>query len=266
MIKFKMAVVGKDVSESLSPEIHTFIMNKLGVEIKYDKVSVDPNNFKEEFPKILSTYDTLNITIPYKLDVIPYMNELKEDGKIFMSVNTIECKNKYGYNTDGAGFMLMIENAGISAKNKTILVLGTGGVGRTVIKKLVTEGGIVSAFDLNQEGLKELYNEFPKFTALSELENKHYDIIINCTGVGMHKSVGKSPVSEDLIKLCDSAVDLIYVPEKSEFLRLAEVNGKKICNGESMLFYQAYYADCIFLNRKCDNQEAKKLFLEFRNK
>lgn len=264
-MKLKMAVIGKDVSESLSPKMHTFIMNKLGVNITYDKVSIDPNNFKEEFPKVLNEYDTLNVTIPYKLDVIPYMNELKEDGKIFKSINTIDCREKFGYNTDGAGFMLMIENAGISAKDKTVLVLGTGGVGRTVIKKLVTVGADVSAFDLNQDGLKELYNEFPKFTPLKSVENKHYDIVVNCTGVGMHKSVGKSPVSEDLLKLCDAAVDLIYVPEKSEFLRLAEINGKKICNGESMLFYQAYYADCIFLNRKCDNLEAKELFLEYRN-
>ncbi|MBO5542177.1 MAG: hypothetical protein J5936_01955, partial [Acholeplasmatales bacterium] len=111
----------------------------------------------------------------------------------------------------------------------------------------------------------ELHDGFPHFTALANIENKPYDIIINCTGVGMHKSVGKSPVGEDLLKLCNAAVDLIYVPEKSEFLRLAEINGKKICNGEAMLFYQAYYADCIFLNRKCDNEEAKKLFLEYRS-
>ena len=261
----KMAVIGKDVSESLSPKMHTFIMRKLGVDINYDKVSIPVEEFEKEFPKVLKEYDTLNVTIPYKLDVIPYLKELKDDGLIFKSINTIDCRSGFGYNTDGVGFMLMIENAGINAKGKTVLVLGTGGVGRTVIKKLVTSGATVRAFDLNQDGLKELHDEFPRFEALSSIENKPYDIIINCTGVGMHKSVGKSPVGEDLLKLCNAAVDLIYVPEKSEFLRLAEINGKKICNGESMLFYQAYYADCIFLNKKCDNEEAKRLFLEYRN-
>ncbi len=264
-MSLKMAVIGKDVSESLSPKMHNFIMNKLGVDIEYDKVSIPVEEFEKRFPKVLKEYDTLNVTIPYKLDVIPYLDELKDDGKIFKSINTIDCRTKYGYNTDGVGFMLMIENAGINAKDKTVLVLGTGGVGRTVIKKLVTSGAKVSAYDLNQDGLKELYNDFPHFEALEKIENKPYDIIVNCTGVGMHKSVGKSPVSEDLIKLCNSAVDLIYVPEISEFLRLAKINGKKICNGESMLFYQAYYADCIFLNKKCDNEEAKRLFLEYRN-
>ena len=71
----KMAVIGKDVSESLSPKMHTFIMNKLGVDIKYDKVSIPVEEFKNEFPKILKEYDTLNVTIPYKLDVIPYLDE-----------------------------------------------------------------------------------------------------------------------------------------------------------------------------------------------
>ena len=265
MADLKMAVIGKDVSGSLSPVMHNFIMKKLGHDVEYDKVSIDPDNFEKEFPKVFAEYDTLNVTIPYKLDVIPYMNELKEDAIVMKSVNTIDCRTKFGYNTDGVGFMLMIENAGVTANGKTVLVLGTGGVGRTVIKKLVTSGATVSAFDLNQDGLKELHEDFPKFTPLTTIENKHYDIIINCTGVGMHKSVGKSPVSENLLKLCDAAVDLIYVPAESEFLRLARINGKKTVNGEAMLFYQAYYADCLFLGRKSSNVEAKNLFEEYRN-
>lgn len=123
---------------------------------------------------------------------------------------------------------------------------------------------MVYAFDLNKEGLKKVHDEFPGFTALDEIENKPYDIIINCTGVGMHKTEGISPVSEELISLCNAAVDLIYVPKKSEFLRLAEKNNKVICNGEAMLFYQAYYADCYFLGLQKDAKLAKNLFEEYR--
>lgn len=264
MKSLKMAVVGKDVSKSLSPKMHTFILKNMNVECTYDKISIQEDSFDKEFPKVLEEYDTLNVTIPYKLSCIPYLNQVLDDALTFGAVNTIDARSKNGYNTDGMGFMLMLLNAGIEVKDKTVLVLGSGGVGRSVIKKLMEDGAKVSAFDLNQEGLNLVHKEFPCFEALSKIEIKPYDIIINCTGVGMHKTEGISPVSKDLINLCNAAVDLIYVPEKSEFLRIAEECGKKICNGEAMLFYQAYYADCYFLGLKKNAEFAKKLFEEYR--
>lgn len=264
MSVLKMAVVGKDVSKSLSPKMHKFILSKLGYECIYDKVSIDLDKFNEEFPKVLEEYDTLNVTIPYKLDCIPFLKEIKDDAISFKSVNTIDARIKTGYNTDGMGFMLMLENEGIEVNLKNVLVLGSGGVGRSVIKKLIDAKANVYAYDLNQEGLMNVYKEFPEFTPLNKLDLKAYDLIINCTGVGMHKTEGISPISEDFLKLTNSAVDLIYVPEVSEFLRLAKINGKKICNGEAMLFYQAYYADCYFLGLQKDAKLAKELFLEYR--
>ena len=259
----KMAVVGKDVSKSLSPKMHTFILKNLGIECTYDTVSIDEKDFDLKFKDVLKEYDTLNVTIPYKLSCIPYLDNVLDDAKTFGAVNTIDARVSKGYNTDGMGFMLMLENAGIEVFGKTVLVLGSGGVGRSVIKKIIDAGAIVSAFDLNKEGLKMVHNEFPLFSPLDEIKIIPYDIIINCTGVGMHKTEGISPVSEDLIALCNAAVDLIYVPKKSEFLRLAEKNNKVICNGEAMLFYQAYYADCYFLGLKKDAKLAKKLFEEY---
>jgi shikimate dehydrogenase len=263
-MKLKMAVVGKDVSKSLSPKMHTFILNKLNVECTYDKISIDIEDFDSKFKEILEEYDTLNVTIPYKLDCMKYLDHILDDAKTFGAVNTICCKKKSGYNTDGMGFMLMLLNGGIEVKGKKVLVLGSGGVGRSVIKKLMEEEAKVFAFDLNQEGLQSVYNEFKGFTPLSELKLDHYDCIINCTGVGMHKTVGKSPIGEEFFKGAEAAVDLIYEPKESEFLRLARINGLKTLNGEAMLFYQAYYADCYFLDLKMDSKLAKNLFLEFQ--
>lgn len=263
MKKMKMAVIGKDVSKSLSPKMHTFIMNHLGVDCSYDAISIPEKDFEKTIPSVFEKYDAFNVTIPYKLSVIPYLKEVKADAKVFGAVNTIDVPTMSGYNTDGMGFMLLLENAGVEVKGKSILVLGSGGVGRSVIKKLLDAGASVFAFDLNKEGLKKVKEEFPDFTALEEIENKPYDVIINCTGVGMHKTEGISPVGKDLLGLCTTAVDLIYVPKKSEFLRIAESLGKKIVNGESMLFYQAYYADCIYLQMQPSAAKAKELFEEF---
>ena len=262
-MRLKMAVVGKDVSKSLSPSMHTFILNKLNVLCTYDKVSIKEEDFDKEFPKVLKEYDTLNVTIPYKLSCIEYLNEIKDDALVFGAVNTIDARSNIGYNTDGMGFSLMLQNASIDVKGKTVLVLGSGGVGRSVIKRLLDDGAIVYGFDLNEESLMNVSKEFKGFIPLKEIKNEPYDIIVNCTGIGMHKTEGISPVSEDLLKLCNTAVDLIFVPEKSEFLRLAEINGKRIINGKAMLFYQAYYADCYFLGIKKDANLAKKMFEEY---
>ena len=262
-MKLKMAVVGKDVSKSLSPVMHKFILDRLNIECVYDKVSIDTDLFDSRFEEILEEYDTLNVTIPYKLSCMKYLDYIKDDAKTFKSVNTIKCKTKEGFNTDGMGFMLMLENNNVDVSNKKILVLGTGGVGRSVIKKLIDAKGIVYAYDLNKDNLDNVYNEFPEFTKLYELEDTSYDIIINCTGVGMHKTEGKSPIGSSLIEKASTLVDLIYEPKESEFLRLGRINGKKTINGLAMLFYQAYYADCYFLDIKMDRNLALKLYLEF---
>ena len=106
------------------------------------------------------------------------------------------------------------------------------------------------------------------------MEAKPYDVIFNCTGIGMHNSVGMTPsvrtaageipVGRELLSLCDTAVDLIYVPAQSEFLRIADALGKKTVNGASMLFYQAYYADCIYLGKTPDAAEAKGYYIQYQ--
>lgn len=259
----KMAVVGKDVSKSLSPKMHTFLMKKLGAECTYETVSVSPEAFEEKIEELLSSYDTLNVTIPFKRSVMPHLRAVEGDARAFGAVNTVKCRERAGYNTDGEGFLLSLVTSGVQVKGKKALVLGTGGVGRSVIKKLADAGADVFAFDLNREAMSSVYEEFHCFTPLQEVKEEPYDLILNCTGIGMHKSEGKSPVGAQLLSLCEVAYDLIYEPKKSEFLRIAESLGKQIVNGVGMLFYQAYYADCIFLGREVNAEEAKALFAAY---
>ena len=89
------------------------------------------------------------------------------------------------------------------------------------------------------------------------------EIIVNATGIGMHQTEGVSPVSSSIFVGKQTAVDLIYEPMESEFLRLAKTQGLQTLNGASMLFYQAYYADCLYLNRAADSAEAERLYTQF---
>ena len=260
---YKLAVIGKDVSKSDSAKMHTFDFKGLGSECTFDLLSVAKENFDEYAKKLIAEYDAFCVTIPYKLDIIPYLDTIVDDAETFGAVNVV--KDKIGYNTDGVGFMLMLEINGIEPGGKKVLVLGAGGAGRSVIKKLADAGAEVYAYDLRRENLDEVYREFGCFTPLHELVPAEYDVMINGTGGGMHRTEGVSPVGEEFLSRAKAAIDLIYYPRKSEFLRIAESLGKPVVNGEGMLFYQAYYGDCIFLGREPRADEAKALFIGYKD-
>lgn len=264
--RLKLAVVGKDVSQSSSPAMHSFIAERMGNALSYEAISLSEDRFEEQIESLLNSYDGLNVTIPYKLSVIPHLKKVVGDAQVFGAVNTVNALGKTGYNTDGSGFMLMLENEGVCVKGKRVLLLGAGGAGRSVAKKLADAGAAVFVYDKNAQGARAVAEEFPGVTALENLQPAPYEIMINATGVGMHKTVGVSPVGGELISLCQTAVDLIYVPEKSRFLEMAEGLGKQIINGSAMLFYQAYYAQCIYFNAQPSAAQAKQLFEEYRTK
>lgn len=263
MKKLKLAVIGKDVSQSSSPQMHTFIANAMGRDISYDKISIEPSQFDDKIEGIISSYDGFNVTIPFKLSVIPHLKKAEGDAAVFGAVNTVLCANRTGYNTDGLGFSLMLKNGGIHAEGKRVLLLGAGGAGRSVAKKLADIGAQVFVYNRTEGSAEKLAQEFSGVHAIAEVVPSPYDIAINATGVGMHKTEGLSPVGEDVLSQCAAAVDLIYVPSKSKFLEIAEGLGKPVLNGMAMLFYQAYYAECIYFGLQPDKEQAKSMFVQY---
>lgn len=263
MKELKLAVIGKDVSKSGSPSIHGFIAKKLGYKVEYDKISIPEDQFDLTICRIFEKYDGFNITIPFKLSIIKYLDKIMGDAQVFGAVNTVNVKEKAGYNTDGLGFTLMLKCGGVDVKDKSVLLIGAGGAGRSVAKKLSDSGAKVFVYDKNTDNAYALEREFNGIKALDNLQNTQYYALINASGVGMHKTEGLSPVGEELISLCEVAIDLIYEPEVSKFLEIAAGLGKKTMNGRAMLFYQAYYAACVFADMQPDETTAKKLFTEY---
>ena len=91
----KLAVIGKDVSKSVSPEIHSFIAEKLGKSISYDKISVPEDEFEDRISGLLGAYDGVNVTIPYKLTVMPHLKKICGDAKVFGAVNTVKTRERF---------------------------------------------------------------------------------------------------------------------------------------------------------------------------
>lgn len=272
----KLAVVGKDVSQSQSPQMHAFLIGRMGGACNYEKVSILPEAFASRAESLFSEYDAFNVTIPFKTEIIPFLRELKGDAVSFGAVNTVLTGERTGYNTDGYGFLLLLENAGLQLKGKSVLLLGAGGVGRSCIKKLTEAGADVFVYERDRARLGAVYAEFGGFTPLETVPLRSYDIAINATGIGMHDTVGKTPearfedgvkaVGKELLSRCNAAVDLIYVPAETEFLRTAKEVGVKTLNGAAMLFYQAYRADCIYLGKEPNAAEAKSLWEEYQKR
>lgn len=263
MKTLKLAVIGKDVSKSTSPQIHSFIAKLMGNCISYKAVSVPEEEFESKADGLFEEFDGFNVTIPYKLSIIPRLEKICGDALVFGAVNTVRAGDKSGYNTDGLGFALMLKNNGVDVNGKTALVLGAGGAGRSVAKKLSDAGATVSVFDTRFQSAQAVANEFEGIIPLEKIGVKPYFLIVNATGIGMHRTEGISPVGEDLLTLCTVAVDLIYTPKKSAFLNIAESFGKQIINGEAMLFYQAYYSECIYFGTEPDEEQAKLLFEQY---
>jgi shikimate dehydrogenase len=194
---------------------------------------------------------------------MPHLKSIEGDAHTFGAVNTVLTKNLSGHNTDGLGFMLMLTNNGVDVKGKKVLLLGAGGAGRSVAKKLSDAGATVYVYDKFAQNVQHLAKEFAGIVPLSEVTPQDYYLAINATGVGMHKTEGISPVGEDILSKVQVAIDLIYVPERSKFLEIAHGLGKKIINGKAMLFYQAYYAECIYFGVKPCEKQAKELFEKY---
>ena len=236
----KYGLLGRKLSHSFSPLIHSMLDD---YEYKlYEKENDELENF-------LKSTDLLgmNVTIPYKKEVIPYCKHLSETAKKLGSVNTLvkEEDGWHGYNTDYYGFCYMVKKSGIIIKGKKAIVLGSGGASLTVIQALN---------DLGAEKVVVISR-----TGANNYENisLHYDteIIVNTTPVGMYPNNMECPIKLSDFKKCEGVIDLIYNPIRTKLL----LDSKKLniphINGLSMLVAQAKKSAELFLKKDiCDTK------------
>jgi len=225
MKTYKLGLIGEKLGHSFSPAIHT----KLGTP-EYGLFELQPDELGSFLQK--KNFDGLNVTIPYKKAVIPYLDELTDQAKRIGSVNTIVHRadgTLLGHNTDYDGFLYMIHRAKADIKGKKCLVLGTGGASLTVHTVLqdLEAGEIVSISRTGENNYQNL--------------DRHADaqIIVNSTPVGMWPNNGKAPLDVGLFPKLECVLDLIYNPARTQILLDAERRGLMAVNGLGMLVAQA---------------------------
>lgn len=226
----KYGLLGAKLSHSISPEIHSRLGN-----YSYEIFETEPENLSD-FLKA-KNFSGINVTIPYKREVVKYLDELIGEAADTGVVNTIVNKDGrlLGYNTDCFGFRILLKTAGIGVSGKKCLILGNGGAAQSVLHVLTAEGA------QSVQLLKR--NETPKPDA---------EIIINATPVGMWPETSGKIVNIKDFPNAEAAIDLIYNPFKTDFLIDAKLSGITAVNGLMMLVAQAVYSSFIWQGKECD--------------
>lgn len=249
----KLAVIGYPIAHSYSPLMHNFISEKMSADYLYEAVETPPEKLSEVVRKLKADGVLgFNVTAPHKFNVMQYLDEISQDAEFFGSVNTVVNKDGrlIGYNTDAEGFYEALCYRNINPDNKHVLMLGAGGAAQPVAINLVSKCASLTVTNRTKERLYELKDHVKKCTGLSiktEIDRDTYDIIINCTSLGMGKNIGISPLADlSLIGADTQCVDMIYNPWETQFLRDAKKRGAKCENGLPMLIFQGILAYRLF--------------------
>ncbi len=204
------------------------------------------------------SFQGINVTIPYKKDVIPYLDELDEDAREIGAVNTVVNRGGrlFGYNTDCPGFRYMMQKAGVNVSGKKTLVLGTGGAAQAVLAALAQEkaGPIISVSRTGKGGALT-YEECAKL---------HCDarVIVNTTPAGMYPDVDASPLDLTPYREAEAVLDIIYNPAETRLTAQARALGMKAATGLSMLVAQAAYACELFTGRPVEESRIAEVIEE----
>ena len=254
----KYLVIGNPIDHSLSPRLHNFWIKKYNIKAIYEKVKLERNEIKEIINKLKENkIDGINITIPFKKDVIPYLDEMTDIAQETQSVNTIFKKDNkiIGENTDVYGFSEAIKLSSFNPKNKKALILGAGGVSPSIILALKKMGvSVISLSNRTKQKAEDLKKSFPFIKIIDWGETVKSDLIVNATSVGIKTN---DEIKLDLSKIGGQLFyDVIYNPPQTNFLSKAKELGKKTENGKNMFIYQAFKAFKIWhsVNPEVNNQ------------
>ena len=245
----KYLVIGNPIEHSLSPKLHNYWLKENNIEAIYDKKKLNENELKSIISEVKDEkINGINVTVPFKKAVIPFLDELSPEAKDTQSVNTIYLQNGnvIGHNTDIAGFELAIKYAKFDLNNKKIFILGAGGVAPSIIYALrKMKVSKISLTNRTKEKAESLKNLFKDLEIVEWGERIDFDMIINATSIGLKK--------EDGLNFDYSAngpdkyfYDVIYNPKETLFLKRAKLFGNKTENGKMMFIYQAHQSFTIW--------------------
>ena len=239
-------LLGRKLSHSLSPALHEMIAEETGHPYDYVLFEKEPEEL-EDFMRS-GDWEGLNVTIPYKTEVMKYLDELSPEAKAIGAVNTVVRRNGKlkGFNTDYFGFKKMLEKHGVDVKDKKCLVLGNGGASKAVVQVL---------FDKDAAQVNVLTHE-AMAEGLNGRDALNCQIMVNATPVGMYPDMDDTPARPGAYPKLEWAIDLVYNPFRTAFISQAERNLIDAVPGLDMFIYQGIYSAMLFTTLSFEDRDA----------
>ena len=240
----KYFVIGNPINHSLSPKLHNYWFKENNIDAIYDKKKIEEKNLQTIISEVKEKkINGINVTVPFKRAVIPYLDKLSPEAEQTQSVNTIILSNDnlVGHNTDILGFDKAIKNLNFDMQGKKIFILGAGGVVPSIIfalNKMNVSKIIIS--NRTKKKAEDLKSQFHDVKVLDWGEVNDFDVIINATSLGLNKE----SINLDFSKLANNKLfyDVIYNPAETNFLKEGKKLGNRTENGKLMFIYQAFEA------------------------
>ena len=255
-----VGLIGHPVEHSFSPPMHNAAFNKLNMDYVYTAFDVNPNDLKTAIMGAEAlNIKGFNVTIPHKIEVMKYLNEIDEVAKLIGAVNTIDFKSLKGYNTDGIGAIKAIGEV-TNVKNKNVVIAGAGGASRAISFYLAKYGvdqltilnrNVEKAQKLAEDVLNSGLIDNVESDSINNMNLSDADILINTTPVGMHPNVDDVPIAQAGDMHDDLVVfDAVYNPNETGLLKQAIEAGAKPVYGIKMLLYQGAESFEIWTGKK----------------
>lgn len=232
-------IIGNPVRHSLSPIIHNGAFRRMGLNAVY--LAFEVNHLKEALSGIRALgVRGLSVTIPFKTQILPYLDNLEDVAGKIRAVNTLTAVggNLVGYNTDCCGALEALEEKA-DLKGKRVILLGAGGAARAIGFGLKEKGCQVAIFNRSLDRAEVLAKELGcAYHPLSSFKEMEGEVLVNATSVGMHPLESKSPVPKEVLREGMVVMDIVYWPLKTRLLREAEEKGCLTIDGLEMLARQ----------------------------
>ena len=251
----KFLVIGNPIDHSLSPKLHNYWIKQNNINATYEKQKLDEKDLKNIISKVKEKkIHGMNVTVPFKRSIIPFLDRLSIEAQKTQSVNTVYLENNkvIGHNTDIGGFDMSIQKSNINLLNKKVLILGAGGVVPSIIYSLIKmKVSKVIVANRTKEKAENLKNLFNDIIVINWGELPNFDVIINATSLGLKKE-DKIHLDFSLIGKNKFFYDVIYNPKETTFLKTGKKLGNITINGKLMFVYQALMAFNIWHGLKPD--------------
>ena len=262
----RVGLIGWPVEHSLSPVMHNAAFRALGLGWRYELLPVPPVQLDAALADLnAGDFGGANVTVPHKSAVMAYLDEIDDAARSIGAVNTIAVQGNrlLGHNTDAAGFMGALREAGLEPSGRRALLLGAGGAARAVAYALVQAGCAVAIYNrtvmraaelvhhIQDLGLRASVAWVPGEVALDELDLARFDLLVNATAAGMWPNSEETPWPEALAMPSHWTVfDLVYNPVETRLLRQARQAGAQTVDGVGMLVWQGVLAFELWTGQK----------------